>query len=1142
MSQFRSYESLVYAQVRNQVGTVLTFLENGALLSITHGGVQINQVLGNPLEGALGNIYVRIFRNRKIEAFPLFGPDAETEFFTGDNRVLWRGILSGLEVECTLQIDRTSAVWFWGVRIRNVSNSLKNFDLTFSQDLGLAHPGMVRTNEAYTSQYIDHTILRDRGCGYLICSRQNQAQTEKFPWIMHGNLKGASGYLTDGFQFFGLKYKGDFQPETLGKEKLPSRNYQYEFAFPTLQTAKSRVASGKSLETVFFAAYKPDHALATTAKDMREVKNVFRVFQRTSLSFSKAGLRQAKKTPCLFNHAVPVAVRDLKPPEIGRLFGKELRHIEKKSGKMLSFFYGPSRYVSLRAKELLLERPQGQVLRSGGSILPSDETLSSTSYAYGLFHAQITIGNTSFNKLLSIPRTPLNVLKSSGLRIFVKREQGYQLLGVPSAYEVGLQHAAWFYRTSFGLITVRAWTSLDGPACFLSVASDGRPLEFLLSHNLTLGNNELDSSGTLTIDSDRKQAVFLPASSELISQKYPETQFHWVTPNPDAVEALGGDELLFEDGVARNHAYFAVKVRPVAFFCCALTGSILSRGKAESLAREYSQAIPGWDQTIALAQEFWDGLGRGGRLGLHRKNPGVERLNDLLPWYLHNAMVHFTIPHGLEQYSGAAWGLRDVCQGPIEFLMATRHWETMREVIKIVFSHQFEISGDWPQWFMFDRFQEIQSRESHADIIHWPMKAVCDYIESTNDFSILDENVVYTHDETLLFTKKAEPIRLHLEKEILKIKRSCIPNTALVRYGHGDWEDTLQPANPKMREQLVSAWTVELAYQTLTRYQTVCRRNGMIREAEELHSFCKRIQEDFNRFLVKDGVVAGLAVFKGKNVEYLLHPRDHKTGACYRLLPMTRGIISEVFSPAQAKAHWKKISSKLSFPDGVRLMDKPLKYRGGVENYFKRAETAANFGREIGLQYVHSHIRYVEAMAKLGCAEEVYEGLLRITPIAIRESVPNALPRQSNAYFSSSDGDFSDRYEAGRNFAELKTGRAGVKGGWRIYSSGPGIFFNQVISNFLGIREWYGNILLDPVIPKALNGLEYETAMDGKRVLFRFRVLKNTFSPTQVLINGREMKFSGYSENRYRRGGWLIPKPEFLSALRDNKNVVEIHL
>ena len=38
-------------------------------------------------------------------------------------------------------------------------------------------------------------------------------------------------------------------------------------------------------------------------------------------------------------------------------------------------------------------------------------------------------------------------------------------------------------------------------------------------------------------------------------------------------------------------------------------------------------------------------------------------------------MIHLTVPHGLEQYTGAAWGTRDVCQGPVEFLLALEHDE-----------------------------------------------------------------------------------------------------------------------------------------------------------------------------------------------------------------------------------------------------------------------------------------------------------------------------------------------------------------------------------------------------------------------------------------------------------------------------------
>ena len=41
-------------------------------------------------------------------------------------------------------------------------------------------------------------------------------------------------------------------------------------------------------------------------------------------------------------------------------------------------------------------------------------------------------------------------------------------------------------------------------------------------------------------------------------------------------------------------------------------------------------------------------------------------------------MIHLTVPHGLEQFSGAAWGTRDVCQGPVEFLLALEHDGTVK--------------------------------------------------------------------------------------------------------------------------------------------------------------------------------------------------------------------------------------------------------------------------------------------------------------------------------------------------------------------------------------------------------------------------------------------------------------------------------
>src|SRR5205823_11094295 len=121
----------------------------------------------------------------------------------------------------------------------------------------------------------------------------------------------------------------------------------------------------------------------------------------------------------------------------------------------------------------------------------------------------------------------------------------------------------------------------------------------------------------------------------------------------------------------------------------------------------------------------------------------------------------------------------------------------------------------------------------------------------------------------------------------------------------------------------------------------------------------------------------------------------------------------------QARHHLGLIRDHLLFPDGVRLMDRPVAYHGGPERVFRRAESAAFFGREIGLMYVHAHLRYGEAMALLGEADALWDALRVANPIGVTGRVANAAPRQRNAYFSSSDAAFADRYEASSEWSRV---------------------------------------------------------------------------------------------------------------------------
>ena len=71
------------------------------------------------------------------------------------------------------------------------------------------------------------------------------------------------------------------------------------------------------------------------------------------------------------------------------------------------------------------------------------------------------------------------------------------------------------------------------------------------------------------------------------------------------------------------------------------------------------------------------------------RQDAIARLDDALRWNVHDAMIHFTTPHGLEQHNGAAWGVRDVCQGSVEWLIAAGEFAIVRRILETVFAQQY---------------------------------------------------------------------------------------------------------------------------------------------------------------------------------------------------------------------------------------------------------------------------------------------------------------------------------------------------------------------------------------------------------------------------------------------------------------------
>ena len=1094
------------------------FLPSGDLFQALYGSTMINQWLSNSIDGSLNNIYLRVHDESGIQAYPLIGVHSQSRVRKLANRLVYEGEASGIRYEVVFT-PTEQGIWFWDVRL---TGNHQQVDLIYGQDIGIADTGAVRSNEAYLSQYIDHTVFEDENKGYVVCSRQNQPQRGAFSYVQQGSLTQAVSYATDGFQFYGLSYKETNIPECLTRENLANEVYQYEFAYTALQTERIQLAGETNF--AFYGIFKADHPAAiTTLEYNAEIEQAYEAVRAIELREGEF-MEQVSRMPSI---GAPLQTQSFTMDDINQVYPNRQQE-EVDGSTLLSFFTDRYEHVVLKEKELRVERPHGHILMSGDNVNLENPVITTTSYMYGIFNSQTVVGNTNFNKMTTNARNALNVPKTSGQRIYIGIEGTYQLLTMPSVFEMGFNYVRWYYKTSDDLLIITNYTTVDTPEVRLNVRSEmGRAYPFLVTHQISMNVSEYELPYQMQDHGD--YLSFCADGAALSAEVYPELEYRLQIKG--AKVTVSDERKLITRAEPGEASLLVVELEACNEWTMTVQG--LLHGEALPLLEKQAEV------EIERYRSFLSSVMNGFHLSKGTGNqPELFKVNALAWWYTHNMLVHYSVPHGLEQYGGAAWGTRDVCQGPVEYFMATQQYDQVRAIILTIFSHQYEEDGSWPQWFMFDHYSKVQQEESHGDIIVWPLKVLGDYLNVTRDYSILNEEVPYTRKHDFEFTAVPATILDHAHKEIEYIKNHFLQGTHLSSYGDGDWDDTLQPANAQLKQYMVSSWTVALTYQSFRQFSQVMNVVDPV-VAAELQSLTDGIYKDFNRYMLGTEVIPGFLYMENVDQEQLMvHPSDTETGIQYRLLPMTRSMISELLTPEQAESHYEIIRDQLFCPDGVRLMNRPAQYAGGVSTHFKRAEQAANFGREIGLQYVHAHIRYVEAMAKLGKVDQVWNGLAQINPVGIQDVVPNAELRQSNAYFSSSDGKYNTRYEAQERFSELRSGTVAVKGGWKIYSSGPGIYMNQLISNALGIRQEAGDLILDPVLPVTLDGLCFEFEYVGATVQFVYHL---DSGQRRIHINDQEVVTDSQA-NRYRQGGLRVAREEFDRVRLMGLNIVDIYL
>jgi cellobiose phosphorylase len=1108
-------------------GLRATLNANGSLRRLDCGAICLALFVGNEIEGGPANLYLRRHADR-IEWIPLLGPCSPTRFGhdSQGTKLVGRGRWGDIDYRIELTLAAGAPAWFWRVHVENHGAVAQVLDLTYAQDLALAQYGAVRLNEYYVSQYLDHTALSHPQQGFMIATRQNLPVDGHHPWSLIGSLRSGATFATDALQFYGLTQRDHLAPVGLTAD-LPGSRLQHEHAMVVLRDTRIHVQPGESVAAGFFGLYVEDHPEPTAPADRQRLDPLLALPEATGAARAAASpdSMEADTPQTLFSSVQPLPVQDLSTAALQGLFTGHWRQLEVgESGEPLSFFYGTDRHVVLRAKELRVLRPHGHLLRSGRHTTPDETALTSTVWMTGVFHSMLTQGHVSINRMLSTVHSYLGLFRSHGQRIFVQMEGAWRLLEVPSAFEMSPNAAAWIYRYDGGEIQVRSAAGRDAHEMTLSLrVTAGAPLRFLISHHLALNGDDGSAPGAALWRQEAQEISVTPVRGSELAQRFPQGSFSIAALPGTVFEKVGDDALLFHDGRSRQQPFLCLVTAPASTLGLRIQGRLLSSSTPAPLTTD-GELVPSLDMRIPQGSPL---------------AAAATRLAEMAPWLAQNAWVHYLSPRGLEQYSGGGWGTRDVCQGPVEMLLALEQVAPIRDLLLRVFKQQ-NPDGDWPQWFMFfERERNIRPGDSHGDIVFWPLLVLAQYLIASGDPGILEEQVRF-FDAGGADHGEPATVWQHVMRALELTRRRVIPGTALAAYGHGDWNDSLQPVDPNMRHQLCSTWTVTLQFQTLKTLATALRATRHAADATALDEQAQAVQRDFQRLLLPDGVLAGYVQFADDGgIRYLLHPRDETTGIRYSSLGMIHAILEDLLNPAQARAHLGLIRTQLSAPDGVRLFDRPMAYHGGEQRLFQRAETATFFGREIGLMYTHAHLRFAQALAHVGDAEAFFHALCQANPIAIASIVPRATLRQANCYYSSSDAAFADRYQASEEYGRVTQGTIDLDGGWRVYSSGAGISLGLIIRRFLGLSREGEVLRLDPVIPAGLDGLRVTSSLAGRRIEIEYRIAAPGCGVKQILLNGSPVPFM-LAVNPHRAGAAMVAMAAVLPQLHADANVLHV--
>ena len=453
-------------------------------------------------------------------------------------------------------------------------------------------------------------------------------------------------------------------------------------------------------------------------------------------------------------------------------------------------------------------------------------------------------------------------------------------------------------------------------------------------------------------------------------------------------------------------------------------------------------------------------------------------------WYLYQTISsRIGAKAGFYQVSGA-FGYRDQLQDAMNICLVKPDYT--RTQILINAAHQFQ-EGDVLHWWHEKNHFGLRSK--YKDDYLWLVYATLHYLERTEDYDILSEQIPYIQGEKLSdyenekgivfnYSSKSDTLLNHCIKS-LELSMKSLGSHKIPLMGGGDWNDGMNRVGIKGKGE--SVWLGFFLYGIIDKFTKMMKKYDKEFDSTKYSEFNEKLKDNLNK-RTWDGSYYLRAFFD--NGDPL---GSHENTECkIDLLSQSFSILSGVAPKDRIEKVLNSVEEELVDPNNkiVKLLtpafSKSLNNPGYIMNYPRGI-------RENGGQYTHSVSWYIMALIKAGYYDRAYRYYQMINPVN-RTKTEEAVEKYKVEPYVIAADIYSNENFAGR-------------GGWTWYTGSAGWFYRVGVEEILGIKKHGNKLIIKPNIPIAWDG--YRAVYHYKDTEYNIEVIKN--NKEGLLVDDKEI-------------------------------------